>query len=456
VCHPSYKSIWHVFVLVLFSIFILGEESKAKSRSKRENARVQQAFITSDEQKDIRDRAKRRISYLESNFDEVFSTDAWSDIRLRGTPRSLGRWRDLEPNADWGYLLGLQNVGNTCFANSVHKLLFAHPEIEAFTSKQFSLNPHNKDGKSLKLRERLKKALHRLMVGLGDRRRVGLSESIDFDWIGSNHFRQELHAIFDSFEDLLSIVNSDGEHYFAKEGKLKNYLRRDHLDANEYLARLLDNLDYERYFGGFKEASILTFESGLQRLSAESDHIHTMMQLPISNPGVASVQDAIKSYFSVEEMSGDNQLYNEATKQNENGSKQLVLLKNNDAVPDNLIVNLRRFEFDYNTFTRIKLNHSVEISEEIELEYLDKSSIDSDSLGIDKKRMRPLAVIVHHGFANAGHYLAYLYDDDRRTWFKHDDTHVRELNSREVGEAKRDMSENGYIILYSAKGIIQD
>jgi ubiquitin C-terminal hydrolase len=328
--------------------------------------------------------------------------------------------------------------------------------MREFTSKRFSINSHNKDGIELKARQQLQKALHRLMKKLADHRRIGFGESINFDRIGSTYFQRELDAIYDSFEDLLSLLNSDGERYFAKEGMIKNYLRRDQLDANEYLARLLDSLDYERFFGGFKEASILTFKSGVRRLSTESDHIHTMMQLPINSSGAASVQDVIQSYFAVEEMSGDNQLYNEITKQKENGTKQLVLLKDEGSVPDNLIVNLRRFEFDFNTSTRVKLMHPIEISEEIVLEYLDKSTIDSETQIVYKKKMRPLAVIVHHGFANVGHYIAYLYDDDRMTWFKHDDSHVYELSGREEAEAKRDMAENGYIILYSAKGMSQE
>lgn len=343
--------------------------------------------------------------------------------------------------------LGFVNLGNTCFANSVHKLLFQHPHFLEFLATR---SPASKSRKFHDERDQLKSSFHKLFQEMN---RVATFEKNENQshLPSSKFFITELSTVFNHFDRYLRASNFDGDHHFSmadlKNPHTKRYLRKHQLDADEYLTRTLDILDYDEYFPTFQEQSSLIFKDGFTRPTEVSAPVGSL-SLPIGEKSVISIQTAINKYFGENEV---EDVIRGPGIPKEDALTKLSLTADLSNLPKQIMLKLKRFEMIYRSGEIRKIRKNIDLDSEITLEVTEASSpSDPKSLPVTLK-YKIAGVIVHHGETpSSGHYITYLKEGSTGTWYLHDDTRVTAIGDAGLKQAVEDMESNGYIFLYTA------
>jgi ubiquitin carboxyl-terminal hydrolase 9/24 len=156
--------------------------------------------------------------------------------------------------------------------------------------------------------------------------------------------------------------------------------------------------------------------------------------------GKCDINEALSTMCEVEYMEGDNKVYCENCKKN----CDTILRTAISALPDMLILSLKRFDLDYNTFETVKLNSRCEFGQTLNMkrytlegvEAMEKASDENDEsfdplsqLPDEDYEYRLAGVLVHHGVAQGGHYYSFIRDrsdngQDKNEWHRFDDEDV--------------------------------
>ena len=167
----------------------------------------------------------------------------------------------------------------------------------------------------------------------------------------------------------------------------------------------------------------------------------------------SNIHEALSTMCEDEIMEGDNKVFCERCKIKTN----TVLRTAISALPDVLVLSLKRFDLDYNTFETVKLNsrcefgealnmkrYTLQAKEIIEAVSTEESKSDTGSMmdlgesdakeGSDKDPLSVLAdedyeyrlagVLVHAGVAQGGHYYSFIKDRTSEKWYRFDDEDV--------------------------------
>ena len=112
-------------------------------------------------------------------------------------------------------------------------------------------------------------------------------------------------------------------------------------------------------------------------------------------------------------------------------------------LPDILTFSLSRFDFDYNTFERVKINSEFTFTHEIQSNHLMEESDQIYEL---------YSVIIHSGSAHGGHYHCYIKDLFRdKEWYDFNDQNVTQIPVEKLESQFGGKSENAYILIYTLK-----
>ena len=106
------------------------------------------------------------------------------------------------------------------------------------------------------------------------------------------------------------------------------------------------------YFFGIKVLDELKFDCGHKRYN---EFFYYNIQLEIKK--FSNIHESLKNYFKTETMDGENKINCEQCKIKRTCYKHLIF----KSLPNILVIALKRFEFDYNTMLKYKLNSYFEI-----------------------------------------------------------------------------------------------
>ena len=239
-------------------------------------------------------------------------------------------------------------------------------------------------------------------------------------------------------------------------------------DASEFATKLLDRLEIS-----LKKWAPETFHSmdhtfGLKqtkqktckKCGLKTNREEKLLTIDCQIRGKSDIQEALSAMTEVEIMEGSNQVYCDRCKEN----TDTILKSAISTFPNVLILSLKRFDLDYNTFETVKLNsrcafgqtlnmkrYSLDAVEALELTEQegtvegdnDPNSMDSESMqygdgddplnGLpdDKYEYQLAGVLVHAGVAQGGHYYSFIKDrmsgaDEK--WYRFDDDDVTPFN----------------------------
>lgn len=349
--------------------------------------------------------------------------------------------------SDTGYV-GLVNQAMTCYLNSLLQTLYMTPEFRnAVYRWEF-------DGKEDNMAKSIPYQLQKLFLLLQTSKKKAI-ETTDltrsFGWDSSEvwqqHDVQELcRVMFDALEqkwkktDQANLINN------LYQGKLKDYVKC--LECGNESARLDTYLDIPLVIRPFG-----------------------------SNESHGSVDEALQAFVDPETLDENNQYFCEKCNKKCNAHKGLKFV----SFPYLLTMQLKRFDFDYTTLHRIKLNdrmtfpavlnlnhliepeqvgseeptsNSLEVSsdegidEGIEIESnmtgtsAHNSSLSSEAVANDKNAKAAgakgpyvyelFSIMVHSGSAAGGHYYAYIKSFKDGEWYSFNDQHVSKVTYEDI------------------------
>ncbi|XP_039391906.1 ubiquitin carboxyl-terminal hydrolase 47 isoform X3 [Mauremys reevesii] len=294
--------------------------------------------------------------------------------------------------SETGYV-GLVNQAMTCYLNSLLQTLFMTPEFRNALYK-WEFEESEEDAVMS-----IPYQLQRLFVLLQTSKKRAI-ETTDvtrsFGWDSSEawqqHDVQELcRVMFDALEQKWKQTEQADLINQLYQGKLKDYVR--------------------------------CLECGY-----EGWRIDTYLDIPLvirpygSNQAFASVEEALHAFIQPEILDGPNQYFCERCKKKCDARKGLRFLH----FPYLLTLQLKRFDFDYTTMHRIKLNDRMTFPEELDMStFIDVE--DENSLLYEL-----FSVMVHSGSAAGGHYYACIKSFNDEQWYSFNDQHVSKITQEDI------------------------
>ena len=176
-----------------------------------------------------------------------------------------------------------------------------------------------------------------------------------------------------------------------------------------------------------------------------------MLNVDCQIRGKSDIHEALAMVTEVEVMEGNNQVFCDRCKQN----RDTVLRTAISTLPNMMILSLKRFDLDYNTFETVKLNSRCAFGQTLNmkrytlegLEAMEQAGVEDDENGVSPMdtssgvaRLDPLSklpdedyeyklagVLVHAGVAQGGHYYSFIKDrstGSKDQWYRYDDEDV--------------------------------
>eukprot|EP00594_Rhizosolenia_setigera_P017554 CAMPEP_0178974318 /NCGR_PEP_ID=MMETSP0789-20121207/22383_1 /TAXON_ID=3005 /ORGANISM="Rhizosolenia setigera, Strain CCMP 1694" /LENGTH=2735 /DNA_ID=CAMNT_0020662625 /DNA_START=1162 /DNA_END=9369 /DNA_ORIENTATION=- len=221
-------------------------------------------------------------------------------------------------------------------------------------------------------------------------------------------------------------------------------------DASEFAMKLLDRLEVPlkkwspnsfnhlaKAFGLKQTKQKICKECGLKTNREEN-----LMNIDCQIRGNADIHEALSSMCEVELMEGNNKVYCDNCKRN----TDTILRTAISSLPDELILSLKRFDLDFNTFETVKLNSRCAFGHELnmkrytlqgleEMANVNSEENSSDGDVVMKSdddadyEYRLAGVLVHAGVAQGGHYYSFIKDRSNKdnedgAWYRFDDEDV--------------------------------
>ena len=319
----------------------------------------------------------------------------WSKTAGKNVDDSI---RDADPKASARKgkhsPVGLSNLGNTCYINSVLQCLFAIDEFK-------------------------------------------------YAIIGFSEPQLEKNDVFQSLRNIFVRMECGPRSYVDPE-PLISALRLDssvQQDGQEFMKLFLTLL--ERSFEGIPEleekiSKMFRGKAGYQtrcltcqNLSQSSHRFDDFSELDIPIKGYKSLEESLGSLLAPEILDGDNQYLCEHCNCKRDATRQLVVKE----MPPFLCLSLQRFVFDLKKMDRVKATDKFSFPLE-----LDSATITHDYQQSNRFMYDLEGILLHKGSsARQGHYVAHVAvgskGKGKNVWYRFDDTDVSKLESGSFGHA---------------------
>lgn len=296
-----------------------------------------------------------------------------------------GKWR-RKYYKDWnieiatsdtklGQYAGLINLGATCYMNSIFQQIFM---IEEF--RNFLIDAEVQVDQSFT--DNVMFQFQMVMKGLRDAVRMSYNP-------------RNFCKVFTNFDG--SPINP-GEQ----------------MDADEFFNNLMDKLETElkksnqenvikRTFGGALVQEIISFECD-HKSTRESPFL--TINLEVKN--ISSITQSLERLVTGEILEGENKYNCETCQRKVKAIKRESIKK----LPNKLIIVLKRFDYQFETQTKVKLNTYCEFPEKIDLRKYSQEYLNEELEG-DKKpngyyNFNLRGINIHRGTAEYGHYYSLI------------------------------------------------
>jgi ubiquitin C-terminal hydrolase len=296
--------------------------------------------------------------------------------------------------------VGLQNQGATCYMNSLLQQLFMIiPLRKGLFSVELADPTSNENTNLLLQMQTLFGFLQNSAKRYYDTRPFCNSYKVDGQPVNCSQ-QQDATEFFNIFTD-----------------RVESALKQTHQE----------NL-LKKVFGG-RIMSQLIYENQV----SETIEPCSLIQLEIKNK--KNVLESLDLYVAGDTLDGNNKYYSDKLQRHVEALKRYVLKD----LPNVLIFQLKRFEFDYDKMRHVKLNDRCEFPLDIDMEpYTEEGMERREQRKLKEQppkhrhpsyyKYRLVGVLVHMGSADSGHYYSYIMDrssqSDNPQWFEFNDTKI--------------------------------
>ena len=220
------------------------------------------------------------------------------------------------------------------------------------------------------------------------------------------------------------------------------------MDIDEFFGNILDKIENRlkgtnnenlvKYFFQGTQNDTLTFQEGCTHHRTNTNNFYSI-QLQIQ--GKKNIYESLDMLTEGELMNGDNKIFCPQC------NKKIAALKSQNfkTLPRMLIFVLKRFEFNYNTMKKVKINDYYEFPFELDMtKYISEAKKDVD---LNKYTLK--SVVVHMGNCEGGHYYSFIKNEEEQ-WYEFNDTQVTPSNIDSLKEeafgGEEAFNNNGYKI----------
>lgn len=361
----------------------------------------------------------RLISQMSSTLDRFHEDPSWRTSKKSAWIHSY----IIKEKSFTGYV-GLKNLGCTCYMGSVLQQLFMIPSFRQ-NILTTQCQPNN---------DSLLYQLQYIFAGL-----------------------------------LASDKQAISPKYFAKafkdpEGNEINVIEQ--MDVDEFFASLLDKLEtclkgtfsenlIKSHFGGIQATEIIGKEC-----PHRSEREEPFISISVEVKNKKNLLEGLESYVSEEILEGENAYQCDHCECKVKAIRRVCV----KYLPNYLILALRRFEFDFDTMSREKVNDFFEFPFELNMEAYTQEGLEKSEKKEKDYYMYTLkGIVIHIGTAESGHYYSYIFTEGK--WLEFNDIWVGVVNPQNIpndcfgGEEKvqyslynktgsREKVGNAYMLLY--------
>lgn len=203
-------------------------------------------------------------------------------------------------------------------------------------------------------------------------------------------------------------------------------------DVQELSRKLMEQMEkkmkgtpYEKVLPEMFSGKIKTYISCIN-VPYESSRIEDFWDVQLNVSGNKNLLESFQDYIQVEKLDGENQYFAGDEYKLQDANKGVIFM----GFPDVLHLQLKRFEYDIQRDTMMKINDRYEFPEEFDA----ASYLSQDADKSEPWEYQLHGVLVHSGDLNAGHYYAFLKPNKEGWWYKYDDDKVTKATKREVLE----------------------
>ncbi|KAJ6155470.1 hypothetical protein N7470_006036 [Penicillium chermesinum] len=203
-------------------------------------------------------------------------------------------------------------------------------------------------------------------------------------------------------------------------------------DVQELSRKLMERLE-EKMKGTVAEKALPDLFVGKTKtyiscinVDYESSRVEDFWDIQLNVRGNNTLDDSFRDYIQVETLEGENK-YDAGPPYGLQDAKKGVIF---ESFPPVLHLHLKRFEYDLNLLTMMKVNDRHVFPMEFDAApYLSESADKSEPWEYELH-----GVLVHSGGLDAGHYYAFLKPTKDGHWYRFDDDRVNRVTEREVLE----------------------
>ena len=358
--------------------------------------------------------------------------------------RTNNNWEIESRDSSKGKYVGLKNMNSTCYLNSIIQQLFMIPSFRETIIK--IENPY--DNNVLYELQLLFSALKIFEFSFYNPKSFVLANGLNFyEQMDADEF----------YSTLIDKIENDIKKIFSKTNlggvpPPNPGVQNDKKNEN-YKYKGIFN-----YFFGIKVLDELHFvDCGHKRCN---EFCYNNIKLEIKD--FSSIHQSLKNYFKTEVMDGDNKINCEQCGTKRKCHKHLIL----KSLPNILVISLNRFEFNYDTMLKYKLNSYFEFPLQLDMkDYLIENHTEKNT------EYELTGITIHFGLSDFGHYYDIIKGPDNK-WYKFNDINISEFKEENIpGEAygEKDYSEdddssgekdngrrNAYILFYTKKTYKKD
>ncbi|KAI9698068.1 MAG: hypothetical protein M1820_007576 [Bogoriella megaspora] len=294
-----------------------------------------------------------------------------------------------------GYV-GISNLSNTCYMNSLLSQLFMNPGFRHFILSANIVSPPDQP-----------------LIIEAQKLFANMQESYD-KYASTSGFAKSLRL---DDQEIDVTVQMDVDEFFA------------HL-FDSWESQLLSSSDkdmFRRFYGGTNVTQIRPTDCAHVSEKIENFYV---VQLEVKSK--TTLEDSLKAYVEGDVLEGENKYQ---CTQCEGGryAESAVTRTCLKEVPDNLILHLKRFDYDLVTLTRHKVNDQFEFPSRIDMSHYKLENLTNPEAPKEEDIFELVGILVHSGSAEMGHYYSYIRERQRPTWVQFNDTNVSSFDPREIG-----------------------
>ena len=312
-------------------------------------------------------------------------------------------------------LVGLRNFGATCYLNSLFQQMFMIPSFRHDILSNFEIKYDNEDQYRYSVIYNMQITFQNLISG----------------WMSP-------YPPLRFIKSFLSAFNGQPIQFGIQQ------------DSDEFLAILCDNLEkeakafgkenfLEKSFKGKISNEILSLEKEFPYYSQSEEPFY---RITLDIKGHKSLEEALDAYVKGETLEGDNKYYVEKY------DRKISIRKSSSIkqLGNEVIIHLKRFEFDFYTFAYNKLNDYIKFPRMINLKKwtrahlrLNDNNISKELLNITKEEEQNLidenmdyiltGILVHGGSnLQSGHYYSFIIDQETGKWHQFNDNRISDYD----------------------------